>query len=212
MTESDQHSEIMDFEAFKALSFGEQVDVLKSLIARYKISDISRAWGFNHPASYYYFLRDQGLHAHVVGKGKRGRPRRKNTVPQSVTKMSTQTETQMQTQQQISRQVAIQGGAGIGIVRRIDNLGRIVLPQEIRDVHNMEQGFPLELYEDPDQQQVILKPYRPVGICMECGSDHDVVPFKRMFVCKSCMQQIVGMTMDNEAKQQVTYKDHEPMV
>ena len=48
-----------------------------------------------------------------------------------------------------------------GIVRRIDDLGRIVVPKEIRRAMRIKEGDPLELYTDGDC--VIFKRYRPVG-------------------------------------------------
>lgn len=48
----------------------------------------------------------------------------------------------------------------IGIVRRVDQLGRIVLPMEIRKLHRIREGTLLELYEENDT--IILKPYSPI--------------------------------------------------
>lgn len=45
-----------------------------------------------------------------------------------------------------------------GIVRRIDDLGRIVIPKEIRHSLRLEEGAPLEIYTTPDNE-IILKPY-----------------------------------------------------
>lgn len=49
-----------------------------------------------------------------------------------------------------------------GIVRRIDDLGRIVIPKEIRRTLRIREGDPLEIYTDPDGE-VIFKKYSPVG-------------------------------------------------
>lgn len=48
-----------------------------------------------------------------------------------------------------------------GIVRRIDDLGRVVIPKEIRRAMRIREGDPLELYTDGDV--VMFKLYRPVG-------------------------------------------------
>lgn len=45
-----------------------------------------------------------------------------------------------------------------GIVRRIDDLGRIVIPKEIRHSLRLEEGAPFEIYTTPDNE-IILKPY-----------------------------------------------------
>ena len=49
-----------------------------------------------------------------------------------------------------------------GIVRRIDELGRIVVPKEIRRTLRIREGDPLEVYTDREGE-IILKKYSPVG-------------------------------------------------
>lgn len=49
-----------------------------------------------------------------------------------------------------------------GIVRRIDDLGRIVIPKEIRRTMRIREGDPLEIYTDSDGE-VIFKKYSPIG-------------------------------------------------
>lgn len=49
-----------------------------------------------------------------------------------------------------------------GIVRRIDDLGRVVIPKEIRRTMRIREGDPLEIYTDNDGE-VIFKKYSPVG-------------------------------------------------
>ena len=49
-----------------------------------------------------------------------------------------------------------------GIVRRIDDLGRVVIPKEIRRTLRIREGDPLEIYTDSDGE-VIFKKYSPIG-------------------------------------------------
>lgn len=49
-----------------------------------------------------------------------------------------------------------------GIVRRIDDLGRVVIPKEIRRTLRIKEGTPLEIYTDREGE-VILKKYSPIG-------------------------------------------------
>jgi len=49
-----------------------------------------------------------------------------------------------------------------GIVRRIDDLGRVVIPKEIRRTMRIREGDPLEIYTDHDGE-VIFKKYSPIG-------------------------------------------------
>ena len=56
-----------------------------------------------------------------------------------------------------------------GIVRRIDDLGRVVIPKEIRRTMRIREGDPLEIYTDTDGQ-VIFKKYSPMGGLSEAAS------------------------------------------
>ena len=49
-----------------------------------------------------------------------------------------------------------------GIVRRIDDLGRVVVPKEIRRILRIREGDPLEIFTDKDGE-IILKKYSPIG-------------------------------------------------
>ena len=49
-----------------------------------------------------------------------------------------------------------------GIVRRIDDLGRVVIPKEIRRTLRIREGDPLEIFTDREGE-VILKKYSPIG-------------------------------------------------
>lgn len=48
-----------------------------------------------------------------------------------------------------------------GIIRRVDDLGRVVIPKEIRKTLNIREGEPLEIYTDPNERAVCFKPYLP---------------------------------------------------
>ena len=48
-----------------------------------------------------------------------------------------------------------------GIVRRIDDLGRVVIPREVRKALNIREGDPLEIFTDPKERAVCFKPYLP---------------------------------------------------
>lgn len=47
----------------------------------------------------------------------------------------------------------------MGIVRRLDDLGRLVIPKEIRRVLGWKEGDPLELYYDRENKTIVLKKY-----------------------------------------------------
>ena len=58
-----------------------------------------------------------------------------------------------------------------GIVRRIDDLGRIVIPKEIRRTLRLRDGDPLEIYTDR-QGEVILKKYSPIGDMSDFAAEY----------------------------------------
>ncbi|MGN2369889.1 AbrB/MazE/SpoVT family DNA-binding domain-containing protein [Clostridium cagae] len=73
-----------------------------------------------------------------------------------------------------------------GIVRKIDELGRIVLPIELRRTLDIEVKDSLEIFIDGGQ--IILKKYEPS--CTFCGQAKDVVNYKGKNVCESCLNEI----------------------
>ena len=58
-----------------------------------------------------------------------------------------------------------------GIVRRIDELGRVVIPKEIRRTLRIREGDPLEIYTDRDGE-VILKKYSPIGELSDFAAEY----------------------------------------
>ena len=73
-----------------------------------------------------------------------------------------------------------------GIVRRIDELGRVVLPIELRRTLNIDIKDSLEIYVD--NSSIILKKYEPA--CIFCGDATEVVSFKGKNVCKNCLEEM----------------------
>ena len=73
-----------------------------------------------------------------------------------------------------------------GIVRKIDGLGRIVLPMELRKTLNIDVKDPLEIYVDGEQ--IILKKYQPD--CLFCGSANDEKNYKGKNICSKCIQEL----------------------
>ena len=73
-----------------------------------------------------------------------------------------------------------------GIVRRIDDLGRVVIPKEIRRTMRIREGDPLEIYTDRDGE-VIFKKYSPIGELNGFASEYAETLYKTagmpIFVC-----------------------------
>ena len=64
-----------------------------------------------------------------------------------------------------------------GIVRRIDDLGRIVIPKEIRRSFRIKEGDPLEIFTDAEGE-VIFKKYSPIGELSNFASQYAEVLHK----------------------------------
>lgn len=73
-----------------------------------------------------------------------------------------------------------------GIVRRIDEVGRIVIPMEIRKSLSIDTRDPVEIFVDSNQ--IILRKYEPA--CIFCGGADDVRDFKGRIVCKKCAKEL----------------------
>ena len=70
-----------------------------------------------------------------------------------------------------------------GIVRKVDELGRIVLPIELRRTLSIEIRDPLEIYVDGES--IVLKKYAPA--CILCGEAGDLVEYRGKKVCRKCI-------------------------
>ncbi|QSZ27427.1 AbrB/MazE/SpoVT family DNA-binding domain-containing protein [Aceticella autotrophica] len=75
-----------------------------------------------------------------------------------------------------------------GIVRKVDELGRVVIPIELRRTLGIAERDSLEIYVDGEQ--IVLKKYAPA--CIFCGNAEDVVNYKGKNVCKKCLEDLKG--------------------
>ncbi len=73
-----------------------------------------------------------------------------------------------------------------GIVRKIDDLGRIVLPVETRKVLGIRTKDPIEIFTEEDM--IILKKWEPT--CTFCGSKENVTEYNGKKICKTCCNKI----------------------
>lgn len=73
-----------------------------------------------------------------------------------------------------------------GIVRKIDELGRIVLPMELRRTLEISHNDPIEIYTDNDK--IILKKFQKS--CIFCEKTENVADFKGKVICKGCRKLI----------------------
>ena len=73
-----------------------------------------------------------------------------------------------------------------GIVRKVDELGRIVLPIELRRTLDIDVKDSLEIYVDGDN--IVLHKYMPA--CIFCGSVDSIVEFKGKNICPDCIKKL----------------------
>ena len=78
-----------------------------------------------------------------------------------------------------------------GIVRKVDELGRIVLPIELRRTLDLAEKDSLEIYVDGSQ--IILKKYEPS--CIFCGDARNVVNYKGKNICTSCLNEMKDLAL-----------------
>ncbi len=75
-----------------------------------------------------------------------------------------------------------------GMVRKIDDLGRIVVPAETRKLFHIHEGDQLAISVDSEQERIILR--KLDANCTFCGSTKDVNPFRGKGVCGDCSAAI----------------------
>jgi len=82
------------------------------------------------------------------------------------------------------------GGSDImkatGVVRRMDGLGRIVIPKEIRKTFDIDRNQGLEIFVDG--QDIIISKY--FEKCIFCGGMDELTPFDEKLICYDCIDRI----------------------
>ncbi len=73
-----------------------------------------------------------------------------------------------------------------GIIRRVDELGRVVIPIEIRTQVSISEKDPMEIYVEGNS--IILKKYQPN--CIFCGGSKKLLDFEGKLICKKCASNI----------------------
>ena len=73
-----------------------------------------------------------------------------------------------------------------GIIRKIDELGRFVIPMEMRNKLDISNSDSLEIYVEGTS--IILKKYQPD--CVFCGSSKNITQYKDKNVCEKCINEL----------------------
>ena len=79
-----------------------------------------------------------------------------------------------------------------GIIRSVDNLGRLVLPKELRKALDITPDTPLEIMTEGNT--ILLRRYQPAGACVLCGEiSAQSVLLHGKPVCPACCKQLSGL-------------------
>ena len=73
-----------------------------------------------------------------------------------------------------------------GVVRKVDELGRIVLPIEIRKTLDIQQNDAVEIFIDQDK--IVLQKYQPA--CIFCNNIDNIVYFSGKRICSACLEKM----------------------
>ncbi len=81
-----------------------------------------------------------------------------------------------------------------GMVRKLDELGRVVIPKEIRHKLNIEEKDPIEIYIQGES--VVLKKYE--ASCIFCNNSKKLSNYKDKLICSNCLSQISKLSYESE--------------
>lgn len=73
-----------------------------------------------------------------------------------------------------------------GIVRKVDELGRIVFPKDLRRVLDIEIKDSLEIYVEGNK--ILLNKYKPS--CIFCGGTENLLDYKHKKICVNCINEL----------------------
>ncbi len=80
------------------------------------------------------------------------------------------------------------GMKATGVVRKVDDLGRVCLPIELRRTLDIAEKDPMEMFVDGET--IVLKKYEPA--CVFCGEGKGVTVYKGKNICPACMKDLKG--------------------
>ena len=81
-----------------------------------------------------------------------------------------------------------------GIIRRVDELGRVVIPIEIRNKLEIMEKDPIEIYVDGSS--IILKKFVPN--CIFCGNSKNLIEYHGKLVCEKCANKLNRLAIDKD--------------
>ncbi|KPV60997.1 hypothetical protein QJ48_02700 [Paenibacillus sp. A3] len=86
----------------------------------------------------------------------------------------------------------MQEGRMTGIVRVVDDFGRIVIPTEVRRVLNLEPNVRTEYFCDDERKAIMVYKYRAKE-CLFCSGKQQIIYFKKFYICMPCIQSLPAL-------------------
>lgn len=83
-----------------------------------------------------------------------------------------------------------------GIVRKMDELGRVVIPMELRNQFKIAEKDPIEIFVDGSS--IVLRKYEPN--CIFCGSTKNLIEYNEKLICNKCAEKISTLQNNFETK------------
>lgn len=77
-----------------------------------------------------------------------------------------------------------------GIIRKVDELGRVVIPIELRNSLEIAEKDPIEIFVDGSS--IVLKKYE--SACIFCGNTKKLLDYKGKLICEKCSKQITSLS------------------
>lgn len=74
----------------------------------------------------------------------------------------------------------------IGVVRKLDSLGRIVIPMEVRQANDIKHNDPIEIFTD--DEKIVLRKYEPA--CIFCNNAENLISYKGKKICINCINEV----------------------
>lgn len=81
-----------------------------------------------------------------------------------------------------------------GIIRKVDELGRVVIPIELRTQFNIAEKDPIEIFVEEDR--IVLRKYEKS--CLFCENTKKLSEYKGKLICNKCLKQIKNIDNDNK--------------
>jgi len=86
----------------------------------------------------------------------------------------------------VNRKGGVEMLKSIGVVRKLDSLGRIVIPMEVRQANDIKHNDPIEVFTD--DEKIVLRKYEPA--CIFCNNAENVTDYHGKLICKTCLKEI----------------------